>query len=226
MEQAAEQMRAAGQSQGQRGGESRAGQAGGQSGSDASSSTTRTRAQEDAARALDRAADAMAAAGAPADQESRRLSERLASVQDARDRIEQLGREMERLNRQAGQTPGGAGTVPQDIEREMARARELLEQLRREGDDQSQAGRGLTFENQGMVLSAPGTEAFKQDFARWEDLKRQATQALDQAQSTLARKLAERLSRDRLAAGVEDRAPDAYQQQVDSYFKAIAGSKR
>ena len=53
----------------------------------------------------------------------------------------------------------------------------------------SRGGAGITFEGQGMTLSAPGTEAFKQDFAQWEELSRQATQALDAAESSLSKKL-------------------------------------
>jgi hypothetical protein len=95
-------------------------------------------------------------------------------------------------------------------------------------DDQtfSQGGAGFTFEGRGMTMSAPGTEAFKQDFARWEDLKRQATAALDQAESTLSKKLQAKQARDRLAAGADDKPPAAYQKQVDSYFKAIAGKQK
>ncbi len=73
-----------------------------------------------------------------------------------------------------------------------------------------------------MVLSAPGTEAFKQDFSRWSELARQATQALDRASSSLSQALEARQSRDRLASGVDDRAPAGYKQQVDNYFKALA----
>ena len=52
------------------------------------------------------------------------------------------------------------------------------------------AAPGLTFEGQGMTLSAPGTEAFKQDFADVGSLlRKQATQALDQAESTLSKRL-------------------------------------
>jgi hypothetical protein len=73
-----------------------------------------------------------------------------------------------------------------------------------------------------MTLSAPGTEAFKQDFAKWEELRKQATQALERAESSISRKLQAQQSRDRLAVGVDDTPPAAYQQQVDSYFKALA----
>jgi hypothetical protein len=76
-----------------------------------------------------------------------------------------------------------------------------------------------------MVLSAPGTEAFKQDFAKWEELRRQATQALERAETNLSQKLQAKAAKDRLAAGVDDRPPAAYSQQVDSYFKALAGKR-
>jgi hypothetical protein len=77
-----------------------------------------------------------------------------------------------------------------------------------------------------MTLSAPGTEAFKQDFARWEELKRQATAALEHVESALAQKLRDRTSKDHLATAADDRPPAAYQQQVDSYFKALATKKK
>jgi hypothetical protein len=77
-----------------------------------------------------------------------------------------------------------------------------------------------------MTMSAPGTEAFKQDFAKWEDLKRQATQALENAESSISKKLQARQARDRLAAGADDKAPPGYKKQVDDYFKAIAGKKK
>ncbi len=77
-----------------------------------------------------------------------------------------------------------------------------------------------------MTLSAPGTEAFKQDFANWESMRRQATQALENVESAASKKLQARQSKDRLAAGADDKAPAQYQQQVDSYFKAIASKKQ
>ena len=76
-----------------------------------------------------------------------------------------------------------------------------------------------------MVTSAPGTEPFKQDFAKWDELRKQVTLALDQAATELSRKLQARDARDRLAAGVDDNPPASYQQQVDSYFKALAEKK-
>jgi hypothetical protein len=108
----------------------------------------------------------------------------------------------------------------------MQETRDLMEQLRREDPNFSRGGMGFTFEGQGLTTSAPGTEAFKQDFAKWEDLRRQATLALENAQSTLSKKLQARESKERLAAGADDKAPAEYQKQVDDYFKAIAAKKK
>ena len=77
-----------------------------------------------------------------------------------------------------------------------------------------------------MTLSAPGTEAFKQDYAKWEEMRRQATQALEHVESALGKQIQTKQAKERLAAGVDDKAPAEYQKQVDSYFKAIAKRKQ
>lgn len=129
-----------------------------------------------------------------------------------------------------GESGGASGgndlaRLREEYARQLKQTRDLLDELRRE-DPTSQHGAGFTYEGQGMVLSAPGTEAFKQDFAKWDDLRKQATQALDNAQLSLSQKLQAKEARDRLAAGGGDRAPAEYQKQVDSYFKAIASKKK
>ena len=134
-----------------------------------------------------------------------------------------------------GQSGGGGGSgtelsrLREEYSRRLQETKELMDQLKRDdpnGQTYARGGAGLTFEGQGMTLSAPGTEAFKQDFARWESLRRQATQALENVESALAKKLQEKQSKDRLAAGADDKAPAEYQKQVDSYFKAIAKKKQ
>ena len=77
-----------------------------------------------------------------------------------------------------------------------------------------------------MSTSAPGTESFKQDYAKWEDLRRQMSMALEQAQTSIGRKLQAKESKERLAAGASDKAPPEYRRQVDAYFKAIAERKK
>jgi hypothetical protein len=207
-------------------------------------------AQQELARLLDRVADRLSGASGARDDESRKLSEQLGRAQELRERLEQVSRAIESAGRQTGRATGeataqkaagesgrtgegrmGAGgtdmtRLREESLRQLRETKDLLEDLQRQDPSFSKNGAGFTFEGQGLILSAPGTEAFKQDFARWDTLKRQATVALEQAESTLAKKLQANASKDRLAAGVEDNAPPEYRKQVDSYFKAIAGNKR
>ncbi len=134
-----------------------------------------------------------------------------------------------------GQAGGGGGNgsdlarLRDEYARKLQETRDLMDQLRREDPSNqtfTRGGAGFTFEGQGMTLSAPGTEAFKQDFARWEQLRQQATQALEGAETALSKKLQAKQAKDRLAAGADDKAPPAYRQQVDDYFKAIAKKKQ
>jgi DNA repair exonuclease SbcCD ATPase subunit len=134
-----------------------------------------------------------------------------------------------------GQSGGGGGSgtelarLREEYSRRLQETKELMDQLKRDdpnGQTYARGGAGFTFEGQGMTLSAPGTEAFKQDFAKWETLRRQATQALENVESAIAKKLQEKQSKDRLAAGADDKPPAEYQKQVDSYFKAIAKKKQ
>src|SRR5439155_26145478 len=120
----------------------------------------------------------------------------------------------------------GTSGLQAEYNRQLQETRKLLDEMRREDTGFAPGGMGFTFEGQGMTLSSPGTEAFKQDFTRWEQLRKQATQALDLAESSLTQKLQARQAQDRLAAGVDDKAPASYQQQVDSYFKALAERKK
>ena len=209
---------------------------------------------QELARALDRVADKLASATGGQDDEARKLSAQLAKAQELRDKLDAAGREMERAGRQNGQNAqgrsaqksagesgragegqqgggGGSGTdlnrLREEYEKRLRETKDLVDQLRRDDPNYARGGNtGFTFEGQGMTLSAPGTEAFKQDFAKWEDLRRQATQALDRAEATLSKKLQAKESKDRLAAGADDAAPPEYKKQVDDYFKAIATKKK
>ena len=204
-------------------------------------------AQQAVAREMDALAEKIANAREPEDDASQRLAAQRARAQELRSEIDALTRQLEQVSK--GQTPpadarggrqtagdtgrsgrgqagtGGAGSelarLRDQYEQKLREARELLDQLRREDPSFSQGGAGLTFEGQGMTLSAPGTEAFKQDFAKWEQLRQQATALLQRAETSLSDRIRSR-SGDRLASGPEDRAPAEYQRQVDDYFKAIA----
>ena len=182
-------------------------------------------------------------------------SEQLARARELRDKLASVTRELDALGRQAapggqgaaagrsgeavdgakksGQPGSGTGTdvnrLREEFQRELQQTQELLDELRHEDPTAAtlaRGGSGLSLEGQGMTLGAPGTEAFKQDFAKWDDLRRQATQALENIESSLSKKLQAKASRDRFAAGVDDKVPPAYQNQVDSYFRALAGKKQ
>jgi hypothetical protein len=196
------------------------------------------RAPEDVARALEKLADRLALAGGSPDAESKKLAEQLARAQELRDRIENSTRELERLDQEATKAGASgerasAGTndlaaLRDELNRQLQETQQLLQQVQKEDPSftPGDGAGGLTFEGGGkMVLSAPGTEAFKQDFERWEELRAQATQALARAGSSLSTRLNARESRDRLASGVDERVPAEYQEQVDSYFKALASKK-
>lgn len=75
-------------------------------------------------------------------------------------------------------------------------------------------------------LSAPGTEGWKQDFAKWEELKKQVTAALERAETTTAARLRDQQSRDRLSAGATQAVPEQYRQMVDKYYRSLASSDK
>jgi hypothetical protein len=209
-------------------------------------------AQQGIARDLDRLADALGSA-APQDPESRAMSELRARAQQLRENIDGVTRDLEKLGRQdagkntapsAQKAPGqtgktdegrqaGAGGRGEDLARlreqaarELQQTRELIDELRKQDPNFASGGTGFTFEGSGMTFSSPGTEAFKQDFAKWQALRDGATRALERAESSLSKRLQQKASSDRLAAGIDDKAPAGYQRQVDRYFKALGNRKQ
>jgi hypothetical protein len=127
---------------------------------------------------------------------------------------------------------GGSGTdlekLREQYQRQLQETKELADQMRRDDPGFARGGGGgFSFEGPTNIgVSAPGTEAFKQDFARWEEMRRQATQLLDNVEASVSKKLQAKQAHDRLAAGTDDKAPAGYQKQVDDYFKAIASKKK
>jgi hypothetical protein len=102
--------------------------------------------------------------------------------------------------------------------KELQRAAKLASGLQQEF-----AGVGRTPEGQQMVLSAPG---FHQDYTPWVELRRDVTLTLEQAESSLARKIQDRDARSWMHAGSDARVPDAYRSLVEQYYQAIAKGKR
>ena len=97
-------------------------------------------------------------------------------------------------------------------------ARDLLNELQRENRLESLGARRDGF-NPGR--SAPGTEAWKQDFAKWDELKVQMAAALERAEQTAADRLRGQQANDRLNAGATQAVPDAYRRLVEKYYRAL-----
>ena len=117
----------------------------------------------------------------------------------------------------AGQPPAGQG-AGSSTSGSWQEAQQLLDQLKR--DQQL----GFNADDQGFSpgKSAPGTEPWKQDFAKWDDLKKQAAAALEKLENTAAARLREQQAKDRLAAGAAQGVPDSYRSLVEQYYKALA----
>lgn len=122
-----------------------------------------------------------------------------------------------------GASGGGDGSVAglrDGLVRELRRQQDVMDALRRGDRDLARAVSSL--EGWTPSRSAPGTEAWKQDFARWDVLRQQIALAIERHETQLATRLAEREARDRLDAGADDRPGEAWRRDVAEYFKAIS----
>jgi len=124
---------------------------------------------------------------------------------------------------QPGSDPQGAGMQGGGVQNGDAQApwqtaRELLNELQRE--NRLENPREAESFNPGR--SAPGTEAWKQDFAQWDELKVQIAAALERAEQTAADRVRAEQSRDRLNAGATQEVPEAYRRLVEKYYRALA----
>jgi hypothetical protein len=210
---------------------------------------------EELARALDKVAERLGAATGARDEESARLSEQLGKTQELRDRLSELQRTMDALSKAGGSLQGGhegqgkpqpsaegrEGQSGQQGSAEGGRAGAVA-RLQREADEQMREAQRLAEEvqkqNPGMQkggstpeqwqrsVSAPGTESFKQDFAKWESLKKNLLVALEQTESQLSDQLRARENKERLNAGRHDAVSDTYRDLVDRYYQSLAAPRR
>ena len=128
---------------------------------------------------------------------------------------------------QQGSNGGGRGSVERlqrDVDNQLRDAQRLAEELRRENPGMEKGG--TTPEQWQRSVSAPGTEGFKQDFAKWESLKKNLLVALEQTESKLADQLRARETRERLNAGRHDAVADTYRELVDRYYQSLAAPRR
>jgi hypothetical protein len=172
------------------------------------------------ARALDKVAEQLGSAAAGRDAESAKLSEQLSRTQQLRDQLGKLQRSMDDLNQ-----PGGRDVtkLQRDVDEQMKEAQRLAQEMQRENPGKQN---GLaTPEQWQRSVSAPGTEAFKQDFSKWEELKKNLLVALDQTESHLSEQLRARENRERLNAGRHDAVADTYRELVDRYYQSLAAPR-
>jgi len=169
--------------------------------------------------------------------EGRRLAEQLDRTREMRDRLNEAERrvreEEARAAANAGRQPGdargggasnGVQRARDDYMRQLQRSRESLGRMR--ADQQRGDLGGSTPEQHEYSRSAPGNEAFKQDFGGWESLRKDVDLALEQYEAAISERLARKEARERLSGGGSERIPEAYRPMVSRYFEAIAKAKK
>jgi hypothetical protein len=221
------------------------------SGEAGTGSPSSERAEEQIARALDKVGDQLGSASGARDAESTKLSDQLSRTQELRDRLSRLQRSMDDLAKgaQAGESaqgakPGAEGKdgssgqqgssaggrdgatteLQRNVDAQMKEAQQLAQEMQRENPGMQKGG--TTPEQWQRSVSAPGTEAFKQDFAKWEELKKNLLVALEQTEAKLSDQLRTRESRERLNAGRHDGVADSYRTLVDRYYQSLAAPRR
>jgi hypothetical protein len=124
----------------------------------------------------------------------------------------------------AGGGRDGVAQLQRNVDEQMKEAQRLAEEMQRENPGMQKGG--TTPEQWQRSISAPGTEGFKQDFAKWEELKKNLLVALDQTESQLSDQLRARESRERLNAGRHDGVSDTYRALVDRYYQSLAAPRK
>jgi hypothetical protein len=128
---------------------------------------------------------------------------------------------------QQGGSTGGNGGRLQQLQREvnegMREAQRLTAEMR-----QQNPGMQAPNPDEGWwrSFSAPGTEAFKQDFARWESLKQNLLVALETVETRVSGELRARENHERLNAGGHHGVDEAYRETVDRYYRSLAAPRK
>ena len=144
----------------------------------------------------------------------------------ARDHNQQGSQGQQGQTGDRGEPAGGSGEIARlqrQVAEQMRDARAQVESLGRTSPEM----RGpSTPEEWQPSVSAPGTEAFKQDFARWESLKENLLLALERVERSRSEELRQQQTKDRLNAGASDAVPDDYRRMVEKYYRSLATPRR
>lgn len=199
------------------------------------------------ASALDQIAERLGSANGQSEA-SQQLSEQLSRIRELREKLTSLDRQLAEMNgnqpgdgqpqqgggraqKDGGSQPGAQGGRGQrggsaqngDSEQPWEEAKQLLNELRSEKGSEIDSPVADGF-NPGR--SAPGTEAWKQDFAKWDALKTQIAASLERAESSTAARMRDQQSTDRLSAGASQAIPGQYKRLVDKYYEALASKPK
>ena len=180
--------------------------------------------------ALNRVTERIGAASDRGNADADRFSEQLAQSSDLRDRLATIERQIEALssNQLTSNNPSAGEELSMadlfaEYDRALHETQDLLNELRREDSvlDQRLANQ---VENRRSV-SAPGTQAFKQDYSQWEALRRDVELALERFDARRSEYLANEEMSDSVNAGADDRMPEEYRNLVDTYFRSLVSQK-
>jgi hypothetical protein len=211
-------------------------------------SDTKPQAEEEIARVLDRAAGALG----ERNPDRQALSDQLEQTRALRERLNKLdqqlrdaeagegaarggrgqrtqagqegrqGREGSRGSSGSGQ-PGDLQRLRDEYSRELQRTRDTLSRL--QGEQRS--GQNMaTPETHEFSRSAPGTEAFKQDYTGWDTLRREIDLAMERYEASVSDRLIRNTAADRFDAGGSERVPDAYRESIARYYQSLAKLKK
>ena len=138
---------------------------------------------------------------------------------------QQSGQQSGQANQQGGEAGGNGGVqqLQREVNERMRDANRLADELRRENPGMQGA---KTPEEWWRSFSAPGTEAFKQDFARWESLKKNLLVALENVESQVSDQLRARESKERLNAGGHTAVSESYRELVERYYRSLASPRK
>ncbi|HUE86585.1 MAG TPA: hypothetical protein VMO26_10955 [Vicinamibacterales bacterium] len=135
------------------------------------------------------------------------------------------GAQGEGTSGQGGGSAAGTGGRLEQLQREvneqMGQAQRLAESIRRETP-----GLGANMDSSWWPsFSAPGTEAFKQDFSRWESLKSSLLVALEDVETQRSGELRAQELKERFNVGGHEAVSDAYRELVDKYYRSLAAPR-
>jgi hypothetical protein len=185
-------------------------------------------AEQQVARALDHVVDRLGGGSAAGAEDLTRELDEAQALRERLDALERRIREAEaKGQRAASRRSGGQGSelgqLREQYAKEVQRAREALSRVER-GAPGAGLG-GATPEDHEWSVTDQGTEAFKQDFARWESLRKDVDSALERYERSVVARAARKGLEDRLSGGGSDRVPEAYRKLIARYYESLARKK-